>query len=121
MLGYVTLGANDYDAALKFYDTLFAEFGGKRVFNSDRIQFYGSPNGGMVAICKPYDGEPAAKGNGTMVALAATSKEQVDKVHATAIANGATCDGPPGQRLPTFYGAYFRDADGNKLCVYKMG
>ncbi len=27
----------------------------------------------------------------------------------------------PGERMPTFYGAYFRDPDGNKLCVFKMG
>jgi catechol 2,3-dioxygenase-like lactoylglutathione lyase family enzyme len=45
----------------------------------------------------------------------------VDQVHAAALANGATCEGPPGERMPTFYGAYFRDPDGNKICVYKMG
>ena len=38
-----------------------------------------------------------------------------------AMAAGGVCDGPPGQRLPTFYGAYFRDPDGNKICVFKMG
>lgn len=33
----------------------------------------------------------------------------------------APATAPPGQRLPTFYGAYFRDPDGNKICVFKMG
>jgi len=29
--------------------------------------------------------------------------------------------GKPGERVPDFfYGAYVRDADGNKLCFYKM-
>ena len=29
----------------------------------------------------------------------------------------ATCEGKPGPRGPGFYGAYFRDTEGNKLCV----
>ena len=40
---------------------------------------------------------------------------------AAAIAAGAVCEGPPGMRTDTFYGAYFRDPDGNKICVFKMG
>ena len=47
--------------------------------------------------------------------------EVVDQVHAAALAAGGTCDGEPGKRLPTFYGAYFRDLDGNKFCAFKMG
>ena len=121
MLGYVTLGTNNYDKALAFYDNLLAELGGKRLFNSDRIQFYGNGQSGMLAICKPYDGKTSTSGNGTMVALSAPSKEIVDKVHAKALSLGAVDEGAPGQRLPTFYGAYFRDADGNKICVFKMG
>ncbi len=34
---------------------------------------------------------------------------------------GAADEGEPGWRAPdVFYGAYFRDLDGNKLCVCKM-
>jgi predicted lactoylglutathione lyase len=56
-----------------------------------------------------------------MPALACASKEVVDKVYAKAIALGATDEGAPGNRMPTFYGAYFRDPDGNKICVCKLG
>ena len=56
-----------------------------------------------------------------MVALTAASPEVVDQVHAAAMAAGGACEGPPGQRMPTFYGAYFRDLDGNKVCVFNMG
>jgi predicted lactoylglutathione lyase len=88
----------------------------------DRIQGYGSAGGGaMLAICKPYDGEPATVGNGVMISLASPSRELVDKTHATALANGAADEGAPGLRGETFYGAYFRDLDGNKLCVFKIG
>jgi predicted lactoylglutathione lyase len=74
----------------------------------------------MLSLCRPFDGEPASVGNGTMVALPAPSLEVVDAVHATAIALGATDEGEPGQRLDWFYGGYFRDPDGNKICVYKL-
>ena len=121
MIGYVTIGSNDLERSKKFYDELLAELGGKRAFGSDRMQGYRGGQGGMLAVCTPYDGKKASGGNGTMVALAAASKEQVDKVHAKALSLGATDEGAPGARSDTFYGAYFRDLDGNKLCVFKAG
>lgn len=120
MLGYVTIGANDYEKSLAFYDAVLAELGGKRVFNSDRIQFYRGANGGMVAVCKPYDGKDATVGNGMMVALAAPSRELVDKAYAKAISAGAPDEGAPGVRVGNFYGGYFRDPSGNKICVFNM-
>jgi predicted lactoylglutathione lyase len=56
-----------------------------------------------------------------MFGLPAATKEQVDAAHKAALAAGGTCDGPPGQRMQTFYGAYFRDLDGNMICVFNMG
>lgn len=123
MIGYVTIGTNDLEKAKTFYDAVLAPVGGKRTFaNGDRMQFYGSSaTPGMIAISKPYDEKPASAGNGSMFGFPATSTEQVDAAHAAALAAGGTCDGPPGQRMPTFYGAYVRDPDGNKLCFFKMG
>jgi len=123
MIGYATIGTNDLERASKFYDAVLAPLGGRRTFaNGDRMQFYGSKDTpGMIAVSKPYDEQPATAGNGSMFGLPAATKEQVDAAHAAAIAAGATCDGPPGQRMPTFYGAYFRDLDGNKVCVFNMG
>ena len=122
MISYITIGTNDLERALTFYDAALAPLGGKRTFaNGERMQFYGSPaTPGMLAISKPYDKKPATAGNGTMFGLPAASKAQVDAAYAAALAAGATCDGPPGQRQPTFYGAYYRDPDGNKICVFNM-
>jgi catechol 2,3-dioxygenase-like lactoylglutathione lyase family enzyme len=121
MIGYVTIGANDFDRSRDFYDGLLAELGGKRIFANDRMQFYGSgPGAPMVAVCKPYDGKEASVGNGTMVALAAASRELVDKAYARAIASGASDEGAPGVRVGNFYGGYFRDPAGNKICVFNM-
>ena len=63
----------------------------------------------------------ATVGNGTMVALEAKDPAQVDAVYAKAIELGGTDEGAPGERFPGFYAAYFRDLDGNKVCVFKMG
>lgn len=123
MIGYATIGTNDLERATQFYDKVLEPLGGKRTFaNGDRMQFYGSSaTPGMIAIAKPYDEQPASFGNGSMFGFPAADKGQVDAAYAAAIAAGGTCDGEPGQRLPTFYGAYFRDLDGNKVCVFKMG
>ena len=77
----------------------------------------GSP---MLAICTPFDGGAASCGNGAMVAIPGGSRENVDRLHAKAIELGATDEGPPGERMPVFYGAYVRDLDGNKLCFFDM-
>jgi predicted lactoylglutathione lyase len=72
----------------------------------------------MFGIITPYDEQPATGGNGTMIGLHADTDEQVDRIHAHALANGGSDEGPPGPRGEQFYGAYFRDPDGNKLVAY---
>ncbi|HEX5380177.1 MAG TPA: VOC family protein [Phenylobacterium sp.] len=121
MIGYTTVGTNDLPKAKAFYAAVLAPLGGKSVMSMDRMELYGAGPGPMVGVCTPYDGGKAVPGNGAMVALAAPSREVVDQVHALALANGGTCDGPPGLRGDAFYGAYFRDLDGNKVCAFKMG
>lgn len=121
MLGYVTIGTNDMQRALAFYDALLAEIGGKQVFGMDRIKFYGSPDrGAMLAVCIPYDEEPQHCGNGNMVAIPGGSPEGAKALYDKAIELGATDDGQPGNRNDFFYGGYVRDPDGNKLCFYHM-
>ncbi len=122
MLAYVTLGTNDIDRALAFYDKVMPALGAKRVFDNGRLYFYGVGMGQpMFAIGGPYDEQAASCGNGVMPALAAPDRETVDKVYQAALEAGGTDDGAPGERMPTFYGAYFRDPDGNKICVCKFG
>jgi catechol 2,3-dioxygenase-like lactoylglutathione lyase family enzyme len=121
MLGYVTIGVNDMDKAVAFYDALLGEIGAKQVMGMDRIKFYGSGEGAMLAICVPYNEDDPAPGNGNMLAFPAGSRENVDTLYAKAIELGATDEGEPGERMPTFYGAYFRDPDGNKAAFYQMG
>jgi len=122
MIGYVTLGTNDLARAASFYDQLFAAMGGKRVWETERGLGWGaSLQAPSLGVMKPFDGRPATVGNGTMVALAVASREEVDRLHALALGLGATDEGKPGERFAGFYAAYFRDLDGNKLNFFHMG
>jgi catechol 2,3-dioxygenase-like lactoylglutathione lyase family enzyme len=122
MIGYVTLGTNDFSRAVAFYDVLAAEMGVGRMMEGENYVAWGTMGGPAgVAVMKPFDGNPATVGNGVMVALEAKDSAQVDRLHALALANGGTCEGPPGLRGGGFYAAYFRDLDGNKLNAYTMG
>jgi predicted lactoylglutathione lyase len=120
MIGYVTLGTNDIKRAAKFYDDLLAGLGAKRAMESDRFIAWGSGNGPMVCVIKPFNEKPATAGNGTMVALAVGSNAKVDELHKKALSLGAQDEGAPGPRGDNFYAGYFRDLDGNKLVFFHM-
>ncbi|MEH6522917.1 VOC family protein [Sulfitobacter sp.] len=122
MIGYTTIGVSDMESAKKFYCDLFADKGAKVAIDAGRIAFIGTERGEpMLAVCEPYDKEAPTPGNGVMVAFTVKEKQEADALYARALELGATCDGPPGQRVPDrFYGAYVRDPDGNKLCFFQF-
>ena len=72
----------------------------------------------------PFNKENATVGNGVMVALFMETPEKVDAFYKKAIELGGTDEGGPGFRLAEeskgYYGAYFRDLDGNKLNAFCM-
>jgi len=130
MIGYVTLGSDDMPRARAYYDELFGSIGAKRIME------FGDDLGGFtmwgtgldkpgVAVTNPYNKQPAAAGNGNMTAIAMNSRSKVDQFYNKAIELGGTDEGPPGLRgdegPQAFYGAYFRDLDGNKLAAFCIG
>lgn len=123
MIGYVTLGTNNFERSTAFYEELLKEVGASRFMNMPHFIAWGTaPNRPMLAIAKPFNKEDATYGNGTMVALHASSKEQVDAIHKKALELGATDEGAPGPRgAGGFYAGYFRDQEGNKLNAFYMG
>ncbi len=124
MIGYTCVGTNDLDKAVAFYGDLLSVLGAKPFFKTDRGVGWGvAPDKPMFSVMKPFDGEPASVGNGCMVALAVANPEQVQALYNKALALGGQDAGAPGQRNGNFYGAYFRDPDGNKLaafCIVKV-
>lgn len=121
LIGYLTIGAADVEAALPFYDAVIGALGGERQFFSGGWAGYGAKGeDANLYVCPPFAGEARA-GNGIMVALKAPSMAAVDAAHAAGLAAGGQDEGAPGPRpadSTTFYGAYLRDLTGNKLCVY---
>ena len=122
MIGYVTLGTNDLERAIAFYDELLAVIGAQRFMGEEgHFQAWAvAPGQPAMSVTKPFDGQVATNGNGTMVALAVDSPEKVDAVYNKAIELGGSDEGPAGARSDGFYAGYFRDLDGNKLNVFCM-
>jgi catechol 2,3-dioxygenase-like lactoylglutathione lyase family enzyme len=125
MILYSTVGTADLSRAIRFYDALFGALGIRRAPNwpAGWAGWGGSYDEGYgFWVCHPFDGEAPAPGNGTMIAFRAKDEAQVGHFHAVALKYGGTDEGAPGTRSyyePSFYVAYVRDPDGNKLaCVY---
>lgn len=124
MFSHVCLGVGDFERAHAFYSALADALGLEPRFLEPEKPWAGwQPAGGgrpLLVIGAPHDGNPATAGNGQMTAFLARDRATVDRCHALALAHGARCEGPPGLRPhyhANYYGAYFRDPDGNKLCV----
>jgi catechol 2,3-dioxygenase-like lactoylglutathione lyase family enzyme len=130
VIGYVTLGTNDLNKARGFYDALFESIGAKRLMQFDDdlggFTLWGTAwNRPGVAVTRPYNRQPAVAGNGNMIAIVMDSRDKVDAFYAKALELGGTDEGPPGVRGEegprAFYGAYFRDPEGNKFCTFRIG
>lgn len=124
MFSHIFIGASDFDRALSFYRPLMAALGIEARFCESARPWAGwqshpEPRP-LFLLGKPHDGEPHVPGNGQMVAFLARSRASVDHAYAVALSHGGKCEGPPGLRPeyhPHYYGAYFRDTEGNKLCL----
>lgn len=124
MFSHLCIGVNDFDRALVFYSAITQTLGLELKFCDHERSWAGwqTPEfpRPLLVIGKPLNGNPATSGNGQMVAWLANSRAQVERVYLTALKHGATCDGPPDLRPhyhEHYFGAYFRDPEGNKLCV----
>jgi catechol 2,3-dioxygenase-like lactoylglutathione lyase family enzyme len=123
MISMARFGTRDLERAKGFYDGIAPLLGAVRAYDRPDLVAYKSGDSAMLLIGKPFEGEASA-GNGNQVGIEAPSRAVVDAVHAKALDLGGTCEGKPGIRGDDpngFYGAYFRDLDGNKLAVFRYG
>jgi catechol 2,3-dioxygenase-like lactoylglutathione lyase family enzyme len=120
MFSHVMVGCNSPEEGRAFYDATLGALGisGQPTPSG---AFYNDGAGGMFGVGAPRDGAPATHANGGTIGFRAKDPAAVDAWHAAALANGGTCEGPPGRRdygPQPMYGAYARDAVGNKLCAF---
>ena len=124
MIGYVTLGTADLAKSAAFYDVLLGTIGAGRFMEEPNyfIAWAKAPDEPSIAVSIPFNKEPTSLGNGTMVAVALDTTEQVDAFYTKALELGGICEGKPGFRpegaSSGFYAGYFRDLDGNKLNAF---
>ncbi len=120
MLSHVTIGTNDLERAIRFYDAALAPLGierGESPWPTWAMwrrpgQYYP-----MLWVGQPFDLSRAGHGNGWMAAFMAETRAAVRAAYDAALANGGSDDGAPGGRpwRADYYGAYVRDPDGNKI------
>ena len=123
MIAYTTVGVNDMERAIPFYDAVFAPLGGGARRDQPDLDRLFTPGRARALLpdpaVRPRRSDPSA--TGTMLAFLAEDRAAVDAFHAAALGEGGVCEGPPGVREgmnPVFYAAYVRDRDGNKLCAF---
>ena len=121
MYSHNMVGANDLEAARKFYDATFQALGGRPAIQDEKGRLIYLHNGGIFLVTAPIDGQPATVGNGCTIGFAAADPEQADAWHQAGVgAGGTSIEDPPGVREGNgmkMYLAYLRDPTGNKVCV----
>lgn len=124
MISHIFVSVKDFDRALRFYSEIMRVLGHEARFCEPDTPWAGWHSAGgarpFFVICKPFDGQPHDAGNGQMVAFLAKDRASVDAAHAAALRSGGASEGAPGLRPhyhADYYGAYFRDTEGNKVCV----
>lgn len=117
IISHVSIGTNDFDRAVAFYDAVLLPLGCKRIMEHPGAIAYGKmfPE---FWVQVPYDDQTASVGNGTHIGFIAPTKDAVHAFYEAAITAGATGEGPPGPRPDygePYYGCFVRDLDGHKI------
>lgn len=117
IISHLSVGTNDFDGAVSFYDKTLSTLGCKQIMNYPGAVAYGREFPEFW-VQTPIDGNPASVGNGFHIGFVAQSKEAVHAFHEAALSAGGIDDGAPGPRPDygdAYYGCFVRDLDGNKI------
>jgi catechol 2,3-dioxygenase-like lactoylglutathione lyase family enzyme len=80
ILSHVSIGTNDYERSIAFYDRVLATLGCRRVMEHPGAMAYGKQYPEFW-VQVPIDGHSATTGNGTHIGFVASSREQVHAFH----------------------------------------
>ncbi len=117
IISHVSIGTNDFDQAVAFYDAVLPTLGCQRLMVYPNAIAYGKKYPEFW-VQTPHNGQPATCGNGTHIGLIAPTRAAVQAFYAAALAAGGVDEGAPGGRPDygePYYGCYVRDPDGHKV------
>ena len=118
IISHVSLGTNDLERALAFYDTVLSTLAIKRIETLDGIGAAYGKQSPEFWIALPVNEAPATTGNGVHIGFIADSREAVHAFHKAALNAGASDEGAPGPRPhygEPYYGCFVIDPDGHKI------
>lgn len=120
MLDHASIPVTDLDRSARFYDAVLATIGYERRKQRAGAIGYGpaSRPAPVFWILSSTGPASATAGVGLHISFHAQDRERVDAFHATALSNGGTDAGIPGERpeyTQPFYGAFVLDPDGFKV------
>ena len=119
MIDHASLPVSDLAASAEFYRCVLAPLGHAKLIERPATVGFGKRYPELWLNRRPGL-ITASHETGHHLALRARDIAAVDACHAAAIIAGGRCDGPPGPRqgaINRYYGAFFRDRDGNKIEV----
>lgn len=117
ILSHISIGTNNFERAVAFYDRLLPTLGCQRIMEHPGAVAYGKQYPEFW-VQTPIDGQPATIGNGTHIGFIAPTKEAVHAFYEAALAAGGIDEGAPGPRPDygdPYYGCFVRDLDGHKI------
>lgn len=124
MLNHTMIGSNDIERSKQFYNATLGVLGAgepmAHVNDTGQTRLFYIHDGSTFAVTEPINGKPVEPSNGTTIGFVCDSPEQLNELHAVAIANGGTAiEDAPGLRegsMGPMYLCYFTDPDGHKIC-----
>jgi catechol 2,3-dioxygenase-like lactoylglutathione lyase family enzyme len=121
LLDHASISVRDLESARTFYDAVMRALGCEKVYDRSGALGYGArcstaePMHTFLAIYLSRDANVDDKRHWC---FKAESQSQVRDFYDAALANGGTCDGPPGLRPhyhASYYAAFVRDPHGNRV------
>jgi len=122
MIGYVMVGTNNLEQAIKFYDEVLEVISLERIETDNIYAGYAKKGSKDIEfyVTKPFNEKEATFGNGTQISFVTSSRSIVDNFHEVGLKAGGKSEGSGGERPEGsgVYYSYIRDLDGNKICTF---
>jgi len=120
MFDHASIGVSDITRSGKFYDSVLAPLGYKRLSDGDSALGYGAKSSGLwlLAVKRPVKADMES---GLHFCFVAPDRKAVDAFYAAALKGGGKDNGKPGVRAdysPNYYAAFVVDPDGYRIEAY---